>query len=101
MVPMAHRDADFFAGISAAVVTITSLAGCVLVGWLLLTRRASYTGVEDFLSLVLLGGFLWVLAFLLPKARRERDVFGVVCALLAALLALAGWLLIGSRVQSG
>jgi hypothetical protein len=44
--------------------------------------------LEGFFSLVLLGGFIWAIAFLLPKARRERDTFGIVCSILAALHAL-------------
>jgi len=56
--------------------------------------------VEAFLSLVLFGGFIWVAGFLLPTARRDHNVFGTVCAIVAALVALAAWLLLGTGVQS-
>lgn len=56
--------------------------------------------MEEAVSLVLLGGFIWVVTVLVPKARRERDWFAVACALSAALVALLGWLLLGSAVRS-
>jgi hypothetical protein len=56
--------------------------------------------LEDVVSLVLLGGFIWVMFVLVPRARRERDWFAVVCAVSAALIALFGWLLLGSGVRS-
>jgi len=52
------------------------------------------------LSFILLGGFIWALAFPLPKATRERDGFGVACSLLMALVALLGWLLVGTGVRA-
>ena len=48
--------------------------------------------VENLLSAAMLGACGWILAVLLPRARRERDVFGFVCSLLAAFIALFGWL---------
>jgi hypothetical protein len=50
------------------------------------------TGV---VSLLMLGGCLWALRFLLPRAKREGDGFGVVCSLLTALVCLFGFLFIG------
>ena len=51
--------------------------------------------MDALFSLVLLAGLIWVLRYLLPKARRERDPFALACAIVAALVALAGWLWIG------
>ena len=53
------------------------------------------TNAQIVLSVLLLGGFLWAVGFLLPKARREHDPFGIVCSLLLALLTLFGWLFFG------
>jgi hypothetical protein len=100
LIPMARRDADLFGTISAVFVATVSISGCFLTVWLLLTRRVTNTGIADFFSLVLLGGFIWAVGFLLPMARRESNVFGVICSIVAALLALSAWLLIGTGVQS-
>jgi len=56
--------------------------------------------IDAGLSVFLLGASIWSLLFLLPRARREDDRFGVVCSLLAALLGLVGWLFIGTRALS-
>lgn len=56
--------------------------------------------VEAFFSLLLFGAFIWAAGFLLPTARRDHNVFGMVCAIAAALVALAAWLLLGTGVQS-
>ena len=56
--------------------------------------------IESALSIMMLGGFIWAVRFLLPKAKREHDTFGVICALLTALAALIGWLLIGTGTRS-
>jgi hypothetical protein len=56
--------------------------------------------LETGLSIAMLGVFIWVLRFLLPKALKEHDSFGVGCALLAALLALGMWLLTGVSMRS-
>jgi hypothetical protein len=53
------------------------------------------------LSLAMLSAFIWVVVSLLPRAVRERDWFAIVCALLTAIIALLGWLLIGTPAQSG
>lgn len=53
------------------------------------------TNAQIVLSVVALGGSIWVLLYLLPKARRERDRFGILCSLLTALVGLIGWLLLG------
>jgi hypothetical protein len=55
---------------------------------------------DSWLSAFMLGSFIWVVTFLLPRARREDDRFGVICSLLAALLALVGWLVIGTGTRS-
>jgi hypothetical protein len=56
--------------------------------------------IDSVLSVLMLGAFIWVVTFLLPKAKREHDRFGVICSVLAALVALIGWLLIGSGTRS-
>ncbi len=43
--------------------------------------------------------FIWVLLYLLPKARKEHDAFAIVCSILSALAAFAGWLLIGTTAR--
>jgi uncharacterized membrane protein len=48
----------------------------------------------------MLGGFIWTVRFLLPKAVRERDPFALTCAVLTAVLALIAWLLIGVGTRS-
>lgn len=55
---------------------------------------------EAVLSVAALGGFLWTLRYLVPKALKERDRFAVGSALLTAALALFTWLLIGVSVSS-
>jgi hypothetical protein len=58
------------------------------------------TSVENVISIVMLGGSIWVLLFLLPKARREHDTFAIICSLLTALVGLIGWLFIGVGTHS-
>lgn len=100
LVPMAHRDGNVFGAISAALVAVLSVVGCGAVAWLMLTRRVTASGVEGFFSFLLFGGFIWAASFLAPMARRNHDPFGAVCAILAALIALAAWLFLGTGVQS-
>jgi hypothetical protein len=56
--------------------------------------------IETALSIAMLGGFLWAVRFLLPKAFRERDPMALTSAVLTAVLALLGWLLIGVGTRS-
>jgi hypothetical protein len=56
--------------------------------------------VEAFFSFLLFGGFIWAGGFLLPTARRNHNVFGMVCAIGAALVALTAWLFLGTGLQS-
>jgi len=56
--------------------------------------------MDQGLSLILLGGFIWSLTNQLPKASRNRDGFGVACSLLTALVGLLGWLLLGTGARS-
>lgn len=72
----------------------------VSLGRLLLSRQVMEAGIEDSFSFVLFTATIWVFAFLVPKAIRERDLFGFVCAIIAAVLALAAWLLIGIGIGS-
>ena len=56
--------------------------------------------VEALFSVVLLAAGLWAGGILVPMARRNHDVFGMVCAIAGAVIALAAWLLIGTGVRS-
>ena len=100
LLPMARRDADWFGGASATLTAILAVSVCAFTRWLLLSRPITEAGIEDSFSFVLLSATIWVFAFLVPKAIRERDLFGFVCAIIAAVLALAAWLLIGIGVGS-
>jgi hypothetical protein len=51
-------------------------------------------------SVLMLGAFIWTLTSLLPKARRGHEAFGVTCSLMIALVALLGWLLLGTGARS-
>jgi len=55
---------------------------------------------EEIVSLVLLRRFIWVVFVLVPRARREHNPLAVVYAIFAAVVALLGWLLLGSGVRS-
>ena len=46
-----------------------------------------------------LGMFLWSVAYRLPKARQEADMFGIVCTAISSLLALALFLFVGIRAR--
>ena len=48
----------------------------------------------------MLSAFIWTVGFLMPKAVRAHDMFGVFCSALAALVALITWLLIGTVAHS-
>jgi hypothetical protein len=54
---------------------------------------------EGVFSVAMLGGFIWAVSFMLPKAAERRDALALTSAVLAALLALFGWLLVGVRVM--
>jgi hypothetical protein len=58
------------------------------------------TTLETALSTVLLAAFIWTVAFLLPKARREHDRLGLICSVIVALIALGAWLFIGIGTRS-
>lgn len=55
--------------------------------------------LEFVASVLSLGGGLWALGFLLPRARRAHDGFGILCAVLAAVVSLAIFLLVGIRAR--
>jgi hypothetical protein len=63
-------------------------------------RQVTKAGIEASVSFVLFSATIWAFVFLVPKAIRERDLFGFVCAIIAATLALAAWLLIGIGLGS-
>jgi hypothetical protein len=50
---------------------------------------------EHVVSVLMLGAAIWALQYLLPRARREHDGFGIACAVAMALLGLFAWLLFG------
>jgi hypothetical protein len=56
--------------------------------------------MESAMSFVMMSGFIWVVTFLLPKAMREHDVFGMICSVVTALVALISWMLIGTGTSS-
>ena len=56
--------------------------------------------VETALSIAMLGGFIWAVRFLVPRAIKSGDAMAIACAVLTALLALCAWLLIGIRMRS-
>lgn len=99
-VPLSHRDGNVFGGVSAALIAVLSLVWCGAFAWLTLTRHITASEVEAFFSFLLLGGFMWAAGFLAPMARRNHDAFGAVCAIVAAIIALAAWLFLGTGVQS-
>jgi hypothetical protein len=56
--------------------------------------------LETVLSIATLGGFIWAVRFLLPRAIKEHDAMALTCAVLTAALALLMWLLIGVGTRS-
>jgi hypothetical protein len=49
--------------------------------------------METLLPVAMLTAFVWIVGFLIPKARREHEAFALTCSVLAALVALVGcWL---------
>jgi hypothetical protein len=56
--------------------------------------------VETLFSVAMLGGFIWAILFLLPKAVKEHDALALTSAVLVAVLALLLWLLIGVTTRS-
>jgi hypothetical protein len=56
--------------------------------------------LETVLSVAMLGCFIWVVRFLLPKAIKQHDPIALTCVVLTAVLALVLWLLIGVGTRS-
>lgn len=56
--------------------------------------------LETMVQVGSLGMFLWSVAHRLPKAKREDDLFGVVCVALTALFALALFPFVGISARS-
>jgi hypothetical protein len=56
--------------------------------------------LETLLSIAMLGGFIWSVRFLLPRAIQEHDVLALASAVLTALLALLMWLFLGVGARS-
>jgi hypothetical protein len=55
---------------------------------------------ETLFSVAMLGGFIWAVRFLLPRAIKEHDRMALTCAVLTAALALLMWLLVGVGTRS-
>jgi ABC-type transport system involved in cytochrome c biogenesis permease subunit len=51
------------------------------------------------LSVATLAVFGWTVAFLIPKARREHELFALTCSVLAALVALVCFWLFADGVR--
>jgi hypothetical protein len=56
--------------------------------------------LEVVFSTVAFGAFIWAVGFMVPRAIKERDGLAITSAVLIAVLALLGWLLVGVRVIS-
>ena len=56
--------------------------------------------LETFLSIAMLGAFIWAIRFMLPKALERHDGMALTSAVLTAVLALLAWLLIGVGARS-
>jgi hypothetical protein len=56
--------------------------------------------LETVVSIATLGGFIWAVRFLLPRAVKEHDPMALTCAVLTAAIALLLWLLIGVGARS-
>ena len=56
--------------------------------------------LETVLSVAMLGGFIWVVRFLLPRAIKTHDRMALACVVLTAVLALVLWLMIGVTTRS-
>jgi hypothetical protein len=56
---------------------------------------------EAMFSVAMLGGFIWAVRVMLPKAMKEQDTLALSAALLTAVLTLLAWLFVGVRVTSG
>jgi hypothetical protein len=58
------------------------------------------TGFESVMPVFSLAGFIWVINYLLPKARREQDSFAIICSLLTALITLFGFFFFSVAIRS-
>ena len=56
--------------------------------------------LEIMFSTLAFAAFIWAVGFLIPRAIKERDALAIASAVLTALLALLGVLLVGVRVTS-
>lgn len=51
-------------------------------------------------SVLMLGTFIWVLRFMLPRAIQRQDPLAITCAALTGALALLMWLMVGVSTHS-
>ena len=65
-----------------------------------MSNKSRVTPIESILSWFMLIAVIWTVRFLIPKAVRARELFGVICSALAALVALVAWLLIAAIAHS-
>jgi hypothetical protein len=56
---------------------------------------------DAIISVVLLGGVIWAVRFLVPRAVKAGDALALASAVLIAVLALLMWLFIGVVIRSG
>ena len=56
--------------------------------------------MEMAFSIAMLASCIWAVRVLLPRAVRERSGLALTSAVLAAILGLLGWLMIGVGVRS-
>jgi uncharacterized membrane protein len=54
--------------------------------------------LEAVFSVAMLGGFIWAVRFMVPRAVKSHDPLAMTSAVLTAVLALLAWLLVGVRV---
>jgi hypothetical protein len=55
---------------------------------------------ETLFSIAMLGGFIWAMRFLVPRAVKEGDALAFASAVVTALFALLLWLLVGVGLRS-
>ena len=54
----------------------------------------------ELFSTAMLAAFVWAVAFLVPRAVKQRDGFALSAAVLGAIVALLAWLFLSGDVRS-
>ena len=70
-----------------------------LVTWLLVALPALLYHVPALFRHEPFIDWRWIVAFLIPRARREHEAFVLTCSMLAALVALVGFWLFAPNVR--